>query len=42
MSIKDLHSFPADAIRHFVNYKRALNRKYRSEAATLRLFDRYL
>src|SRR3974377_2295593 len=32
----------AERIRHFVQYKQALNRKYRPEAAALRLFDRYL
>jgi hypothetical protein len=29
-------------LRRFVEYKRALNRRYRPEAAALRLFDRYL
>jgi site-specific recombinase XerD len=42
MSVADLHSPLAEPIRHFVDYKRALNRKYRPEAAALRLFDRYL
>lgn len=37
-----LHSALAEPIRTFVEYKRALNRKYRPEAAALRLFDRYL
>ena len=37
-----LQSALADPIRQFVEYKQALNRKYRSEAAALRLFDRYL
>lgn len=37
-----LHSALAEPIRQFVEYKRALNRKYRPEAAALRLFDRYL
>jgi len=32
----------AEPIRTFVAYKRALNRKYRTESAVLRLFDRYL
>jgi hypothetical protein len=32
----ELHSGLADPIRRFVEYKRALNRKYRSEAAALR------
>ena len=34
-----LHSALAEPIRTFVEYKRALNRKYRPEAAALRLFD---
>ena len=42
MSVADLHSALAEPIRRFVEYKRALNRKYRPEAAALRLFDRYL
>ncbi|MBZ5690172.1 MAG: tyrosine-type recombinase/integrase [Acidobacteriia bacterium] len=42
MSSPGLHSFLADSIHQFVNYKRALNRKYRCEAAALRLFDRYI
>jgi len=42
MKLPDLHSPLAEPIRHFVQYKRALNRKYRPEAAALRLFDRYL
>jgi integrase len=42
MSIADLHSALAEPICRFVDYKRALNRKYRPEAAALRLFDRYL
>jgi site-specific recombinase XerD len=37
-----LHSALAEPIRTFVEYKRALNRKYRPEAAALRLFDGYL
>jgi site-specific recombinase XerD len=37
-----LGSALAEPIRTFVVYKRALNRKYRPEAAALRLFDRYL
>jgi hypothetical protein len=41
-NVADLHSVLAEPIRHFVKYKRALNRKYRPEAAALRLFDRYL
>ena len=42
MNVADLHSALAGPIRQFVEYKRALNRKYRPEAAALRLFDRYL
>ena len=42
MNLADFHSSLADPIRRFVEYKRALNRKYRPEAAALRLFDRYL
>lgn len=36
------NSVVADAIISFVQYKRALNRKYRSEASALGLFDGYL
>jgi site-specific recombinase XerD len=36
------HSALAEPIRNFVEYKRALNRKYRPESAALRLFDGYL
>jgi site-specific recombinase XerD len=42
MTDADLRSTLADPIRRFVGYKRALNRRYRPEAAALRLFDRYL
>jgi len=42
MNLTDFHSSLAEPIRRFVEYKRALNRKYRPEAAALRLFDRYL
>jgi integrase len=38
----EVHSVLAEPIQRFVEYKRALNRKYRSEAAALRLFDQYL
>ena len=41
-AVASLRSALAEAIRHFVEYKRALNRKYRPEAAALRLFDEYL
>ena len=40
--VAGLHSALAEPIRTFVEYKRALNRKYRPESAALRLFDRYL
>lgn len=40
--IAGFHSALADPIRTFVEYKRALNRKYRPESAALRLFDGYL
>jgi site-specific recombinase XerD len=40
--VEGLGSALAEPIRNFVDYKRALNRKYRPEAAALRLFDRYL
>ena len=39
--VAGLHSALAEPIRTFVEYKRALNRKYRAESAALRL-DRYL
>ncbi len=42
MKVADLHSTLAQPIRQFVEYKRALNRRYRPEAAALRLFDLYL
>ena len=42
MNSAHFHSALADPIRRFVEYKRALNRKYRPEAAALRLFDQYL
>jgi hypothetical protein len=35
-------SFLAPFLNHFVQYKRALNRKYRADAEVLRLFDRYV
>jgi site-specific recombinase XerD len=40
--MKDFHSALAGPIANFVRYKRALNRKYVTETAALRLFDRYL
>jgi site-specific recombinase XerD len=42
MKVASLHSALAEPIRQFVEYKQALNRKYRPEAAALQLFDRYL
>jgi hypothetical protein len=36
MNVADLHSALAEPIRRVVEYKRALNRKYRPEAAALR------
>jgi site-specific recombinase XerD len=42
MNTADFHSALAKPLAHFVQYKRALNRKYRTEAAALRLFDHYL
>ncbi|RQS68130.1 integrase [Burkholderia sp. Bp8963] len=38
----ELRSILAESIATFVQYKRALNRKYRAEALALNLFDRYL
>ena len=38
----ELRSVLAESIATFVQYKRALNRKYRAEALALNLFDRYL
>jgi site-specific recombinase XerD len=38
----ELHSILAEPIACFVQYKRALNRKYRSEALALSLFDRFI
>src|SRR5438876_4444915 len=42
MNSSCLHSVLAAPFATFVQYKQALNRKYRTEAAALRLFDRYL
>src|ERR1039458_4474795 len=42
MNLPDFQSSLADPIRQFVQFKQALNRKYRTEAAALRLFDAYL
>ena len=38
----DLRSFLAGPIKAFVQFKRALGRKYRNEAAALRLLDAYV
>ena len=42
MNSPRFHSVLAESLSNFVQYKQALNRKYRSEAAALYLFDRYL
>lgn len=42
MTAPAMHSALAEPLRRFVAHKRALNRKYDSEAASLRLFDSYL
>jgi len=42
MNLPDFQSSLADPLRRFLQFKQALNRKYRTEAATLRLFDAYL
>jgi site-specific recombinase XerD len=42
MKSPSFHSVLAEPLSNFVQYKQALNRKYRSEAAALYLFDRYL
>ena len=42
MKTLDFHSALAEPMTNFVHYKRALNRKYVTEAATLRLFDSFL
>ncbi len=43
MNTSIFHSALAEPLGHFVQYKRALNRKYRTEAAALRLLlDHYL
>jgi site-specific recombinase XerD len=36
------HSALAESLATFIRYKQALNRRYRTEAFALRLFDRYL
>ena len=42
MNTPYFQSFLAPSLHQFVQYKRALNRKYLNDAHTLRLFDRYL
>jgi site-specific recombinase XerD len=42
MSAENCQSVLAEPILRFVEYKRALNRKYRPEEVALRLLDRYL
>ena len=42
MKPPELHSALAQPMRQFVQYKRALNRKYRAEESALRLFDEFL
>jgi site-specific recombinase XerD len=42
MKTLDFRSALAEPMTNFVRYKRALNRKYVTEASALRLFDRYL
>jgi bifunctional non-homologous end joining protein LigD len=42
MNTPFFQSFLAPYLHQFVQYKRALNRKYLNDAHTLRLFDRYL
>lgn len=42
MNTPYFQSFLAPFLHQFVQYKRALNRKYFNDAETLRLFDRYL
>jgi hypothetical protein len=42
MKMLDFRSALAEPTTNFVRYKRGLNRKYVTEAAMRRLFDRYL
>jgi site-specific recombinase XerD len=42
MNLPDFRSSLADPLSRFLQFKQALNRKYRTEAAALRLFDGYL
>src|SRR5262249_45570106 len=40
--LNDYHSFLADEMRKFISYKRALGRKFETEAKALHLLDEYL
>jgi hypothetical protein len=42
MNLPDFRSSLADPLRQFLQFKQALNRKYRTEGVALRLFDGYL
>jgi integrase len=42
MNSSSFRSVLAEPLANFVQYKQALNRKYRTETAALQLFDRYL
>jgi len=42
MNLSNFHSVLAKPLANFLQYKQALNRKYRNETAALYLFDRYL
>lgn len=42
MSLTGFQSSMADQLRQFLQFKQALNRKYRTESGALRLFDGYL
>jgi hypothetical protein len=42
MNSPNFHSILAEPLATFLQYKQALNRKYRTESAGLHLFDRYL
>lgn len=42
MNSLSFQSVLAEPLANFIQYKQALNRKYRNESAALYLFDRYL
>ena len=42
MNCASFHSVLEVPLTNFIQYKQGLNRKYRTEGAALRLFDRYL